>query len=264
MTLELELSTAKRLAVEAGSVLLRHRTAPIDVLRKQGGEVVTAADREADRLICSGLRSAFPEDALLSEESADSPARLSNPRVWIVDPVDGTSDFIAGGNEFTVSIGLALNGRAVLGVVYNPVRDELFAGAPGFGATLNGVPVGVSDTADLSNARIAVSRKEWKRELQTLAPALPLVPMASVAYKLARVAAGMDDGMFYLRPRKQWDVCAGIALVAAAGGIPTLLDGREIAFNLPDPKLPLGLLATSPRLHPQLLKAVLQLHPNTG
>jgi myo-inositol-1(or 4)-monophosphatase len=261
MKLETELTVAKGLAMEAGVLLRRHRNGPIEVRHKANGEVVTAADRAADDLIRTGLTAAFPTDALFSEESADSPDRLSNARVWIVDPVDGTSDFVGGGDEFSVSIGFALNGRAVLGVVYNPVRDELFAGCEGCPVTLNNVPVSVSAVVDLRSARLSVSRKEWRKGLERLATSLPIVPMASVAYKLARVAAGLEDGMFYVKPRKQWDICAGVALVLAAGGRTTLLDGRQIEFNGSDPKLPLGLIATGPGLHKGLQEILQRLLP---
>jgi myo-inositol-1(or 4)-monophosphatase len=259
MKLETELTVAKKLATEAGALLRHHRSAPIEVRHKANGEVVTAADGAADDLIRRGLASAFPTDAIFSEEAADSPDRLSSSRVWIVDPVDGTSDFIGGGDAFCVSIGFVLNRRAVLGVVYNPVRDELFAGCEASPVTLNNEPVRVSEVADLRSARLSVSRKEWTRGLEKLATSLPIVPMASVAYKLARVAAGLDDGMFYVKPRKQWDICAGVALVLAAGGRATLLDGREIAFNGSDPKLPQGIIATGPELHKGLLEALRRL-----
>jgi myo-inositol-1(or 4)-monophosphatase len=261
MKLKSELNVARRLAMEAGGLLRRHRKGPLEVRHKASGEVVTTADAEADVLIRTGLASAFPSDAILSEESADSPDRLSSSRVWIVDPVDGTSDFIGGGDEFTVSIGLAVDGRAVLGVVYNPVRDEIFTGCEACGVTLNNVPAHVSAATDLRSARLVVSRKEWKRGLQRLATSLPIVPMASVAYKLARVAAGLEDGMFYVKPRKQWDVCGGFALVLAGGGRATLLDGREIAFNGPEAKLPTGIVAAGPELHEVLLEALLRLIP---
>src|SRR5512140_3557910 len=219
-----ELVVASRLALEAGRRILRHREAPIDVGHKEHGEVVTAADREADRTIREGLGAAFPADAIYSEETADSAQRLSKSRVWIVDPLDGTSDFIARGNDFSVSIGLAVDGRAVLGAVYNPARDELFAGAVGIGVTRNGVAVGVTETGDVEHAHISVSKKEHAK-LAGLVPGLTLATITSMSYKLARVAAGIDDGAFSGKRRKEWGSCAGVALVLAAGGKATLLDG---------------------------------------
>ncbi|HET9650917.1 MAG TPA: 3'(2'),5'-bisphosphate nucleotidase CysQ, partial [Usitatibacter sp.] len=250
-----ELAFATALALHAGKRVLRHRKAPIEVEHKEQGEVVTAADREANDTIRREILEAFPGDAIYSEETLDSRNRLFHSRVWIVDPIDGTSDFIAGGDHFSVSIGLALDGRPVLGAIYNPARDELFAGAVGLGATRNGSPVVASDAEDLARARITVSKKEHA-QLSELVPDVALTPMTSMAYKLARVAAGLDDGVLSRKRRKEWGACAGAALVVAAGGRATLLDGSEIRFNRTELKQPLGMVAAGSRLHSQLVHKV--------
>lgn len=256
MHLDQELAVATRLARAAGAVLRFHQAAPLDVGYKAHGEVVTPADRAADALIRAGLAEAFAGDAIFSEETPDSTARHGNARVWIVDPLDSTSTFAAGGDEYSISIGLALAGKAILGVVYNPARDELFAGYRGHGVALNGAPAHASDVADLARARLTVSRKEWDRGLAQLTTTLPIRPIASMAYKLARVAAGLDDGVFSASPRKEWGTCAGVALVLAAGGVATLRDGGAIRFNRRAPRQPLGLVAAGPSLHPLLLAAL--------
>ncbi len=249
------------MAMAAGSALRRHQAGPLTIQHKAQGEVVTVADLEADAIIRAGLQAAFPGDAIFSEEAPDPPTRLSRTRVWIVDPLDSTSNFTEPGNEYSVSIGLAQDGRAVLGVVYEPARDELIAGYQGAGVTLNGSPARVSEVTDFGRARLIVSRREWRWGLDRLAAALPVRPMASIAYKLARVAAGLDDGMFSMLPRKQWDTCAGVALVLAAGGRATLLDGEAIRFNRPALKQPMGMVAAGPGLHPVLLDALRRLPP---
>lgn len=219
MKLDCELAVATRLAYKAAAGLRRHQAALLEVSHKAHGEVVTAAALESNALIRAGLAAVFPDDAVFSEETADSPVRLSRTRVWIVDPLDSTSSFITHGDEYSVSIGLSVDGRAVLGVVCNPVRDELFAGYQGRGVTLNGIRVRVSDATHLDQSRRTVSRKDWLRGLDGLADTLPIIlPVASIAYKPARVAAGVDDGTFTLVPRKEWCTCAGVALVLAAGG----------------------------------------------
>lgn len=258
--LQRELAVAVRLAREAGAVLARHRRdGTLAVSEKAGGEIVTAADREADALLRAGLAAEFPGDAIYSEEADDSPERLAQRRVWIVDPVDATSDYAQGGDEHCVSVGLAVDGRAVLGVVYNPARDELFAGAEGLGVTLNGAPVRASPAARLAEARLEVSRKEWRRGLESRAAALPVRPVASMAYKLARVAGGLSDGALSFKRRKEWGSCAGVALVREAGGCATLLDGGEVRFNRPSEERPLGLLASGPRLQRALAEAARKL-----
>jgi myo-inositol-1(or 4)-monophosphatase len=254
MMLERELEIATRLAFRAGASLRRYQAGPMDVRYKANGEPVTAGDLDADAIIRAGLEAEFPADVVFSEETPDSPRRLSATRVWIVDPLDGTSNFVAGGDEYSVSIGLAVAGLPALGVVYAPAREQMFTGYPPVGVTLNGAPVKASDTADLDRARVSVSRKEWRRGLDNLAGKLPMIPMASMAHKLARVAAGLDDAVFSAAGRKEWGTCAGVALVRAAGGQATLLDGGDIAFNRAERRQPLGMVAAGPRLHPLLLE----------
>src|SRR5439155_21630769 len=123
VTLKRELAVAESLALEAGELLRRHRANEVEVGHKEDGEIVTAADLESDALIRAGLATAFPGDAIYSEEAADSPERLACPRVWIIDPLDATSDFVAGGDQYVVSIGLAIDRAPVLGGVYRPERQ---------------------------------------------------------------------------------------------------------------------------------------------
>lgn len=261
MNLDKELEIAGRLALEAGDLIRRQREGRIEIGSKGRGEIVTSADIASDRLIRAGITAAFPADAIFSEETADSRDRLSSARVWIVDPLDSTSNFAEGGDEYSVSIGLAIGGRPVLGAVCNPARNELFVGGPDGGATLNGVRVRVSGECRLERARLVVSRKEWRRGLGKMSAILPIAPMASIAYKLARVAAGLSDGVFTAVPRKEWCTCAGVALVLAGGGRATLHDGREILFNRTELRQPLGMVAAGPALHQALLSALRGLPP---
>jgi myo-inositol-1(or 4)-monophosphatase len=256
MNLPDELTVATDLALQAGEALRRYRASgQLQVMRKTTDEPVTPADLEADAIIRGGLAQAFANDALFTEESSDSPARLGTSRVWIVDPLDSTSNYIGGGDEYSVSIGLAIDGQPVLGVVYNPTRDELMAGCLGGGVTLNGAPVRTSCVTELSQVRLTISRKELQRGLPSGLPPLRLRPVASMAYKLARVAAGLDDGAVSFKRRKEWGTCAGVALVLAAGGRATLLDGDAITFNRAEPKQARGMLAAGcAELHHLLLR----------
>jgi myo-inositol-1(or 4)-monophosphatase len=229
------------------------------VSRKANGEVVTPVDLEVNAFVRAALAAEFPGDALYTEETQDSPERLSARRVWIVDPLDATSDYVAGGDHCCVSIGLAVDGRAVAGAVCNPARDELFAGGEGAGATLNGAPVRAAPVPRLADARVEVSRKELERGLAARVADLPVRPVASMAYKLARVAAGLSDGAFSFKRRKEWGTCAGAALVAAAGGRATALDGSDLRFNRHPGDEPLGLVAAGQRLHGALAEAARRL-----
>jgi myo-inositol-1(or 4)-monophosphatase len=256
MPFERELETAAELARRAGEVLLARRGGALDVQHKAGGEIVTAADLEADAVIRAGLAEAFPDDEVVTEETPPGHGRRSAPRLWVVDPIDATRDYARGGDEFSVSIGLTQDGSAVVGAVYAPARGELFTGAVGAGAWLNGAPARVTPTAALAAARVTVSRSESFAALHGLA--LPFTPglVSSAAYKLARVSAGLDDATFSAQARRDWDVCAGAALVLAAGGAVTLLDGRPLRFDRAELLQPMGLVAAGPALHP-LLRAAL-------
>lgn len=243
MSYVLELETVTRLALEAGALLLRHRAAGLTVEHKTSADdPVTAADREASALIVTGLHAAFPDDGLLSEEEVDSPERLTHDRVWIIDPVDGTKEFTTGSPDFCVSIGLAVRGEAVLGVVYAPATDELFSGAVGEGVQKNGVPVVPVAPGPF---RLSVSDTEHGRELHR--HDIPgMFPSGSIALKLARMAAGEADVTFSMSPRSEWDICAGDALLRAAGGELRRRDGRPIVYNSPQPHIEQGIVGGTP------------------
>ena len=139
-----ELRAAESAAREAGGIIAGLYQGDYRVEEKSRGNPVTTADLNANRAIREILAGQFPDDAWLSEEDADDPKRLDRSRVWIVDPLDGTREFIRGIPEFCVSIGLAVNGSPVLGVIYHPLRRELFDAVRGGGARLNGEPIQVS------------------------------------------------------------------------------------------------------------------------
>lgn len=253
INLDQELRVAIDLARVAGRFVRDLQGAVLERRVKQGGEVVTRADLEADSLIRTRLRAEFPNDVVLSEEGPDLSAASRTDRVWIVDPIDSTSTFLLGGDEYCVSIGLAVGGRSVLGAVYNPARGELFSGIDGQGMSLNGVPAWATSRADPGSARITVSAKEFEAGLRRLSPRLPLHPMASMAYKLARVGAGLDEGVVSLKFRREWGVCAGVALVAAGAGVATQLHGDAVTFGQAGLRHVAGIVAAGRRLHPLLL-----------
>ncbi|ALW89360.1 3'(2'),5'-bisphosphate nucleotidase CysQ [Deinococcus actinosclerus] len=239
-----ELSVASALAREAGALLLSHLRAGFTVEHKTSADdPVTVADREASTLITTRLAQVFPLDGLLSEEEEDSQDRLSAARVWIVDPIDGTKEYSTGLPDYCVSIGLAVDGEPVLGVVYAPETDELFSGVVGQGVTLNGQPAPVPHVGP--DWRIAVSDTEHGRELR--GTALPgMKPSGSIALKLARIAAGQVDATFTMSPRSEWDIAAGHALLRAAGGELRRRDGRPVQYNRPRPHIEQGLIGGVP------------------
>ena len=217
---------------------------------------VTIADREANQKIHSMLQEAFPDYGWLSEETVDSSARLTTRRVWVVDPMDGTKEFIQKIPEFAVSIGLIEDGQPILGVVYNPTLDQLFWAVRGQGAWHGEQQLHVPETHRLGDATILSSRSETKRgEWKDFTSLFHARPMGSIAYKLACIAKGEADASFTLVPKNEWDICGGTLLVEEAGGRVTNLRGKPVLFNQPTTLLQ-GLVASNGSLHTQLMDLI--------
>lgn len=256
-----ELAVAQALAREAGELLLRHREAGLTVEHKTSADdPVTAADREASALITTRLRRAFGTDGLLSEEETDSPERLEKRRVWIIDPIDGTKEYTTGSPDFCVSIGLAVDGEAVLGAVYAPATEELFSGVVGAGVQKNGRPTGFGSRSEYI---ISVSDSEYGRELHTH-DLSGMKPSGSIALKLARIGAGEADATFTMSPRSEWDICAGDALVRASGGFLRRRDGGPIHYNLAHPHIEQGIIGGRPEAVAWLESELLARHLPTA
>jgi myo-inositol-1(or 4)-monophosphatase len=254
--MERELETAQQAARAAGQVLLRYYGSSYRVAEKSVDNPVTAADTDANEVLKGAILGAFPEDGWLSEETADSDERLGKHRVWIVDPLDGTKEFISEIPEFCVCVALVEDGTPRVAVEYNPVRDELFAARKGGGAFLNGAPIHVSNHTDLRHASVLASRSEEARgEWEPFRSLMRVELSGSVAYKFALIAAGRHDATFTLTPKNEWDVCAGALLVAEAGGMVTDPDGRAIRFNNKTTLLP-GLVASNQLLHRSILNTI--------
>lgn len=218
---------------------------------KRGHDPVTAADHAVDAVLADLLPR--PGEGWLSEETTDSSERLSRSRVWIVDPLDGTREFVDGVPEWCVSIGLVEDGRPVAGGICNPTMGHSVVGSLDTGVTLNGEPAAMRNPAGLCGIEVLASRSEVRRgEWDHLVDGpVQIRPMGSVAYKLALVAAGLADATWTLQPKNEWDVAAGAALVAAAGGEVFLPDGSERRFNQPTTKLP-GFVACPAGLFPEI------------
>ena len=222
---------------------------------KSGDDPVTEADRTANRI----LRSVLVRDGegWLSEESVDDFTRLDKERIWVVDPLDGTREFLAGIPEWCISVGFVEQGRAVAGGVCNPASGELFLGAVGHGISRNGSKVRPSDRKRMAGALVLASRSEVKRGEWDDFRRAPFVtrPMGSVAYKLALVAAGLADATWSLVPKNEWDIAGGTALVEAAGGFVRHSDNTPLVFNRRSTLLP-GLLACGPYLLDEVFAAI--------
>jgi myo-inositol-1(or 4)-monophosphatase len=253
--LKRELTLAKKAARAAGEILRGHwRRGGYEIGSKGRDNPVTQADLEADHAIKTMLRDPFPEYGWLSEETVDNDARLKCRRVWIVDPLDGTKEFIHGVPEFCVAIALVEDGVPILGVTYNPIKREMYSAARGTGCYLNSKRVRVTRTKTLKRATVLASRSETARgEWQVFRGVMKVSPTGSVAYKLALVAGGKGDATFTRSPKSEWDIASGAALVMEAGGSITDIRGRELRFNQRIVKLE-GLIADNTLLHPALMK----------
>lgn len=247
------LATAQEAAHRAGEVILSYYSSSYEIQSKGVDNPVTSADLAANRVLHETLLGAFPEAGWLSEESADNAARLQRDYVWIIDPIDGTREFIQGLDEFVIVVAFVVQQQVEVAVTYNPVRRELWYACRGQGAFCNGQPIHVSPTAHLPGALVLASRSETGRgEWDRFHNILTVRPMGSVAYKLAQVAQGKCDLTFSLVPKNEWDICAGTLLVTEAGGQVTDLQGQPFRFNQPE-TLRAGIIATNGLLHAQVV-----------
>ncbi len=240
----------------AGEEILQYQDSGNRQWDKSEDDPVSLADLASDRLLRDRLLGLLPECGWQSEETVDDYSRLQREWVWVVDPLDGTREFLEGIPEFSVAVALVRDGRPQLGVVHNPATGEVFAGLAGGPVQYGEDPARVSDQTDRGAATVAVSRSEYNRgEFDEVAAEMDLRPVGSVAYKLALVAAGQVDVFYTLTPRCEWDICAGVCLVQGAGGRATEKDGSEVVFNRPEGKTR-SLVAANPALHGQLLEAL--------
>lgn len=220
-----------------------------------GAGPVSEADLAVNRMLEGRLRGARAEYGWLSEETEDDPARLSCPRCFIIDPIDGTRAFIAGEKTFAHSLAVAEAGRVIAAVVHLPALDLTYAAAEGMPATLNGKPVTVSRRTRLQGAVTLTSRHSlapdhWK---EATPPPVKRDFRASIAYRLCLVAQGRFDAMLSLWPTWEWDVAAGDLIARQAGATVTDRLGRAPVYNDGKPQVQ-GIIAAPPPLHRALIE----------
>ena len=240
-----DLKLAINASFKAGEIIMQYYCHDYEIKEKGYHNPVTTADNEADSYLKSTLMSARPQYGWLSEETVDSKRRLSKEKVWIVDPLDGTKEFIEGVPQFVVSIALVEKGTPIIGVLHNPVTKETFHAVKGKGTYLddNVYRCSIKDsTTDMLilNSRSETRKGLWEPYKQYFKE---LKPIGSVAYKMGLTATGKADIFVTLRPKNEWDVCAGTCLINEAGGKVIDLNGKELTFNNQKTLIEPGLIA---------------------
>jgi 3'(2'), 5'-bisphosphate nucleotidase len=263
-----ELEVARAVSLEAAALVVTLKDRPLEVQHKSGGEPVSKADLESSDLIVRRLRQAFPGDAVLSEELPDDGARLGNPRVWMIDPIDGTRDFLRGESGYAVMVGLCCEGRPVVGAVMQPETGTTWLGAPGLGAWKERPggareSLAVSTVARPNQIRLVSSKSNrsdyYRRFCQSLGITDEL-SLGSVGLKMSAIAEGSRD--LYVYPGSQtkiWDSCAPEAILTAAGGRVTDTDGIPLSYQEARLQNPRGLVASNGLVHAQALAAIARL-----
>ncbi len=242
------INLALKTAEKAGEIIISYYKSNYEIQNKSYHNPVTTADYHANDYIKKTLQSAYPNFGWFSEETEDSSDRLEKEFVWIVDPLDGTKEFIEGVPNFVVSIALVKESLPVFGVLYNPVTKELFRAQVGEGAFLNDKQIFCSNNINISDMTILNSRSETRRGLwQPYENTFKqLLPIGSVAYKLGLTASSFADIFASLRPKNEWDICAGHCIIAEAGGILVDLDGNPVYYNQKNSLITPGLIAGNP------------------
>jgi len=273
---ERELHVAIELAREAGAAILEHYEGPLNIEQKSYDddvEPVTQADKIANELIVTRLARDFPDDGILAEESIDTQRRLHKSRVWMVDPLDGTSGFIAGNGDFAVQIGLVENGKCVVGIVYQPLTDVLYHAVVGSGSWMESQgtsleQVHVSDKQSLSSMRLAASRSHRSPRLNKVVSRLGFsdeIQRGSVGIKIGLLVERQCDVYIHLSPRtKQWDTCAPQLILTEAGGRLTDLFGEPLNYNVPEVQNRNGLVASNGVSHDVIIDTLAPLLDEFG
>ncbi|WP_439117785.1 inositol monophosphatase family protein [Nereida ignava] len=217
---------------------------------------VTEADLAVNQMLERTLPAARPDYGWLSEETEDDTSRRNKPRVFVIDPIDGTRAFIAGSDTWAHSLAVVEDGRPVAAVVYLPVLDKMYTASRDVPAKLNGQEITVSGRTEISGATVLAAKPNfdqhhWRGDVPDVEPAF----RSSLAYRMALVAEGRFDAMLTLRPTWEWDVAAGSLLVTQAGGAVTGRHNEEPVFNNAMPQLS-GMVAAGPPVHKELIKAL--------
>jgi 3'(2'), 5'-bisphosphate nucleotidase len=272
VTFTQDLAVAIKLAREAGAIVRTFYQVSPNIRWKDPTEPVTEADRASNAYLVKQLGQAFPQDGILAEESKDDLSRLDKRRVWIIDPLDGTLEFIARNGEFCIMVGLVLDHKPVAGVVYQPIDDVLYGAARGAGAFVEEFgeryPLRVSRETNPKRLRLLVSRSHRAALVDPIVArvaAQHVRSVGSVGLKIGLIARRKAD--WYVHPNpgtKEWDTCAPEIILREAGGMMTDCWDRPLSYNQPDVVRRFGLLASNGAAHAQVAGAVAEVLDEAG
>ena len=252
-TRALDLALAAEIADNAGRIAMAHFHRDTKGWHKADGSPVSEADLAVNAYLKGVIAAARPDDGWLSEESADSEARLGKRRTWVVDPIDGTRDFLRGRPGWAISVALVEDGAVSVGVLAAPAQQRLYVASAGQGATLNGKRLAVSGLATLDGVRLPIDAANinaafWPSPWPGTATAKP----NSLALRMAMLAANEADAWLEGRSIAEWDVAAASLILTEAGGVLTDRHGAALSFNRPSPIIQ-GIAAATPALHGEVL-----------
>ncbi|PAX07291.1 3'(2'),5'-bisphosphate nucleotidase CysQ [Sphingomonas lenta] len=237
------LSAVAQVAAEAGQMALARWRTDFRRWEKEPGSPVCEVDLDVDRMLRARLLALIPDAGWLSEETADDPERLARTQVWVVDPIDGTRDYIRGRPGWSVSVALVERGRVTLAALDAPARRELWTARAGRGATRNGVKLSASTRAELPGARVPTDAlPKADRDLT------PVFKPNSIALRMAMVAADEADMVATIRWGNEWDIAAAALIAEEAGAAVSDACGKPLLFNKPDPQA-FGMLVAAPGIH---------------
>jgi len=255
------LKSMEKIVYEAGTIVRRYHGQADQIEWKGENDPVTAADKAVNDFLVEKLTAAFPDIGILAEESKDDLGRLEKEAIWCIDPLDGTKEFIARNGEFSIMVGLAMAGEALLGVVYQPIKDFMYSGIRNENAWLT-TPAGrselhVSNISEPHRMRLVVSRSHRNPIVDAIKQALGVTQeriSGSVGLKCGLIARSEAD--LYLHPSpglKEWDTCAPEAILFGAGGQVTDCWGRPFLYNQPDVHRHFGLVASNSEAHARII-----------
>ena len=251
-----ELEDAIQAARKAGEEVLKIYNTDFKIEYK-GKEPLTQADLISQKIIFSYLEKY--DYGIISEENKDDEQRLGKDKVWIIDSLDGTSDFVNKIGDFSIMIGLVHKGEPVLGVVYSPTEDKLYYAEKGKGSYLGDRRLNVSNVSSISESRFLFSRHHFTDELKEFADknSIKVIHKGSIGLKLGLIAEAKAEAMINLSDKTcQWDTCAPEIILREAGGDITDLQGNRFRYNRKQLNNPNGIIASNGKIHEQIIKSI--------